>query len=664
MKCNKLLTPYNFTNANNTKRIKYIVIHYVGALGGAKANCEYYASQYVGASAHYYVGFDGEIWQSVEDGDIAWHCGAYTYIHPECRNSNSIGIELCVRKKSSASMNATDTDWYFEDATVKSAIELTKYLMKKYGVKEDCVIRHYDVTGKICPNPYVYNNTKHTWSEFKALLKETKAEGEDIVDTYYRVRTDWNDSGSQIFAGTLEGAKQACIPGYSVFDPDGKIVYSVQVDTSKGFQAASLNGLSEPEKIKKIAPLYQECMEKTGMLASVGIAQFCLESGYGTTDLAQYANNMHGMKKNLSGNNWVGSAWDGVSVYGKYSPEVLNGVTTMQYSEFRKYACVEDSIADRAAYFKGAMNGTAKRYPNIEKITDPIEQIKMIKSGGYATDPNYVEKLSNLINRFNLTQYDIEKEQTLQEKIVSKAKYFQTLFEEAKKEKNYWYYANSGYENTYEEAVLKPNLKTNCVILVNWIYKSLGLWKKGLINHRYDGTSGYKLTTDEVKNAVQKNFKIISVNKKLSKLIKLGKVNPGDMIIFKDHVQLIIDNKQAFDGGRNNCNGLKFRKWIGPNNYLNATPSYIIRPKGIVHSLNGTCTITSVSYIVQAGAYDSEKNAKTRVDELSKAGFSSFVFKENNLFKVQCGSYYDKKNAENQVEALKKAGFEAIVKTK
>lgn len=132
-KIEKLLTPYNFTNANNVGRIKYIVIHYVGALGGAWANCHYYASKYLGASAHYFVGFEGEIWQSVEDEDIAWHCGAKSYKHAECRNSNSIGIELCVRNKGSQA--DTSKDWYFEDATVTSAIELTQYLMKKYNVR-------------------------------------------------------------------------------------------------------------------------------------------------------------------------------------------------------------------------------------------------------------------------------------------------------------------------------------------------------------------------------------------------------------------------------------------------------------------------------------------------------------------------------------------------
>lgn len=167
MKINKLLTPYNY-NDGQLSRIKYIVIHYVGATGGAKANCEYYASKYIGASAHYFVGFEGEIWQSVEDKNIAWHCGAKSYKHPECRNANSIGIELCVRNKGSQA--DTSRDWYFEDATIRAAIVLTKELMKKYQVPAECVIRHYDVTGKICPNPYVYNHTKHTWNAFKAAL--------------------------------------------------------------------------------------------------------------------------------------------------------------------------------------------------------------------------------------------------------------------------------------------------------------------------------------------------------------------------------------------------------------------------------------------------------------------------------------------------------------
>ncbi|MFR3729192.1 N-acetylmuramoyl-L-alanine amidase [Lacrimispora sp.] len=206
MQINKLLTPYNFT-AGDIERIKYIVIHYVGALGGAEANCKYYASQYVGASAHYYVGFAGEIWQSVEDKNIAWHCGAKKYVHPECRNSNSLGIELCVRNKGSQASDSKD--WYFEDETVQSAIELTKVLMTKYNVPADHVIRHYDVTGKICPNPYVYNHTQHTWGAFKAALV-TPAEK----------KSGWKkeDGGWRFYNGDTG----LCVQNKWHQDPDGK----------------------------------------------------------------------------------------------------------------------------------------------------------------------------------------------------------------------------------------------------------------------------------------------------------------------------------------------------------------------------------------------------------------------------------------------------------
>lgn len=185
MEINRLLTPYNYSDGS-AGRVKYLVIHYVGATGGAKANCEYYASKYIGASAHYFVGFGGEIWQSVEDKNIAWHCGANAYKHPECRNSNSIGIELCVRNKGSQA--ATSRDWYFEDATVRSAVALTRLLMERYGIPADRVVRHYDVTGKICPNPFVYNTTAHTWQAFKdAIAKPSRTPGwEREPDGRYR----------------------------------------------------------------------------------------------------------------------------------------------------------------------------------------------------------------------------------------------------------------------------------------------------------------------------------------------------------------------------------------------------------------------------------------------------------------------------------------------
>ena len=156
---NKKLTKINYKKGNN-RSIKYIVIHYVGATGGAEANCKYFEKVYRAASAHYFVGHAGEVWQCVEDKNIAWHCGALKYKHKDCRNTNSLGIEMCCRK---------NNNWYFEPQTVAATIDLVKELMRKYNIPVENVIRHYDVTGKNCPEPYVRNAAD--WNAFKAQLK-------------------------------------------------------------------------------------------------------------------------------------------------------------------------------------------------------------------------------------------------------------------------------------------------------------------------------------------------------------------------------------------------------------------------------------------------------------------------------------------------------------
>lgn len=157
---NKLLTKTNYRKGSN-KVNKYIVIHYTASTGSAEANCRYFQSNYRGASAHYFVGHEGEIFMCVEDKNIAWHCGATKYKHPYCRNTNSIGVEMCCKKNS-------DGSWYFTEQTVKATKELVKELMKKYNIPIDNVLRHYDVTGKICPQPYVKD--ENAWSAFKQSL--------------------------------------------------------------------------------------------------------------------------------------------------------------------------------------------------------------------------------------------------------------------------------------------------------------------------------------------------------------------------------------------------------------------------------------------------------------------------------------------------------------
>ena len=165
-------------------------------------------------------------------------------------------------------------------------------------------------------------------------------------------------------------------------------------------------GLSEADVIKKVGSLFTSDMKKSGVLASVSLAQFILESGYGKSELAQNANNLFGMKKTLSGNTWSGSTWDGSSVYTKRTQEYENGQYVTITADFRKYPSVEKSIADHSAYLLGAKNGSKLRYDGLKGCTDYKKAVQIIKDGGYATSPTHVENICNIIDRWKLTQYD------------------------------------------------------------------------------------------------------------------------------------------------------------------------------------------------------------------------------------------------------------------
>ena len=161
MEIKRNITTKNF-DSGSINRIKYIVVHFTANNGDtAYGNTNYFKS-YRGASAHYFVDENG-IYQSVEDKNIAWHCGAKKYKHSTCRNSNSLGVELCSRKDSKG-------NFYFMDKTVYNAVELIKMLMAKYNVPIANVIRHYDVTGKNCPEPFVRDIK--AWQNFKDRLEE------------------------------------------------------------------------------------------------------------------------------------------------------------------------------------------------------------------------------------------------------------------------------------------------------------------------------------------------------------------------------------------------------------------------------------------------------------------------------------------------------------
>ena len=195
--------------AGRTQPVRYIVMHYTANNGDtAKNNCDYYHR--VGglqASAHYFCDEHGAM-QSVREGDTAWHCGARAYWHPECRNGNSIGIEMCSRKRA-------DGSYYILPETVANAAALAKDIMQRYGIDTEHVLRHYDVTGKRCPMPWVDDPAQ--WTAFLAMLTpEHPNEEEDENMVKYKTIDDvpeWYRSEVQelMDAGALKGTGNGAI---------------------------------------------------------------------------------------------------------------------------------------------------------------------------------------------------------------------------------------------------------------------------------------------------------------------------------------------------------------------------------------------------------------------------------------------------------------------
>ena len=122
MDIKELLTHVSNYSKGRHTTIKYLVLHYTANNGDtALGNCKYFSSANRNASAHYFVDEKG-IYRSVRDMNVAWHCGSTNgYKHKYCRNTNSIGIEMCSRKDKNGR-------FYIKKETVINAIELTNLL--------------------------------------------------------------------------------------------------------------------------------------------------------------------------------------------------------------------------------------------------------------------------------------------------------------------------------------------------------------------------------------------------------------------------------------------------------------------------------------------------------------------------------------------------------
>ena len=366
-----ILTKNPCYTAGRKITVKGLMLHSVGC-PQPKASVfinSWNSASYTAACVHGFIdGNDGTVYQTLPWNHRGWHCGSGT---KGSGNNTHIGVEMCepacIKYTSGANFTCSDTATARAVAkrTYEAAVELFAMLCKQYNL-----------------NPTADG----------VILSHKEGHSRGIASNHGDPEHLWTGLGLSYTMDTFRKAVKAAM-GSSA--------------SSGNTQAMEFVSLTEEQVIAKVGPLFTADQKKSGILASISLAQFILESGYGKSELAQNANNCFGMKKSLSGNTWGGSTWDGTSVYTKQTQEQnADGSYTTITADFRKYACVEDSIADHSAYLLGAMNGSKLRYDGISGMTDYKAVAQLIKDGGYATSLTYVDNLCSIIEKWNLTQYD------------------------------------------------------------------------------------------------------------------------------------------------------------------------------------------------------------------------------------------------------------------
>ena len=179
----KQARPENF-RAGRKSPVEYLVLHYTANQGDtARGNLDFFAREVTRTSAHYFVDRD-EVCQSVPEGAAAYHVGGKNRKHPRCVNDNSIGIEMC------------DSAFRVPRETEQRALELARDIIRRYHIPPGNVLRHYDVTGKLCPLPWVRDPAG--WWAFKEKLEDDSMTYDDFKEYMARYRAELSSAAASM----------------------------------------------------------------------------------------------------------------------------------------------------------------------------------------------------------------------------------------------------------------------------------------------------------------------------------------------------------------------------------------------------------------------------------------------------------------------------------
>lgn len=204
------------TKGRGGAKIDKIFVHHMAGILTAEQCGRVFKSR--AASAHYGIDSKGRVGQYVLEENTAWHCASKSY------NQRSIGIEL-------SNDSGAKGGWHVSDKAIAKCVVLIVDICQRNGIKKinytgdlkGNLCMHRWTASTSCPGPYLSKKFKYIADQVNKKLGKKPAP----VEKLYRVRKTWKDAKSQLGAfKSLENAKKACPVGYSVFDENGKAVYS------------------------------------------------------------------------------------------------------------------------------------------------------------------------------------------------------------------------------------------------------------------------------------------------------------------------------------------------------------------------------------------------------------------------------------------------------
>ena len=447
------------------------------------------------------------------------------------------------------------------------------------------------------------------------------------------------------------------------------------------------------EFIAYIAPIIVKDSNQRNFLPSPRIAQSVLESGHGTSLLATKAFNLFGLKDN--------NQWDG-KTFSKVTGEYYSSGYTEVTANFQAYDSWEESVYWQGWYLQNRKFSPSSKtyvYGNLQGVRDYKEFCRLLKADGYATGPEYDVHLIEIIEKYNLTQYDVQTLPVAPDNDTPIGRLALTV--------GHSRLANGSYtsadgrkfggvlEYDYNKS-LAPIIKTwvekagwVCDVIVcpekkfNKPIEEKG-YKLGIVNDKskdYDlvcelhlnASGNHKGTGTEVlylsSNGKKYAQKVVD---QLATMIN----KHGSGLVCRNNLYMLTATKPTaimiegfFCDNPSDCakmaNQSKVAKCIAQGivgHEITAENTVVITPQPVPKDPDPEPSNNGFKYWIQCGAYSVKQNAVNQVNALKVAGISSFIKTVNNLNVVQAGAFKTRESAEKQMRLIESKGFKTILR--